>query len=74
MLIFLLILSVYLFESLRSEILILTINHKLSKGGSDKQLSRWWALAWVFLYIHLVFRKKSWYKRLIQILSYTQPA
>lgn len=73
MLIFLLILAVYLFESLRSEIVILTINHKLSKGGSDKQLSRWWCLGWVFLYVWLAFRKKSWWKNLVKFLSYKQP-
>ena len=72
MLIFLICLAVYLFESLRSEIVILTINSKLSKI-TDKQLSRWVALVWPLLYVHLAFRKKAWYKRLVQFLSYKQP-
>lgn len=73
MLIFLVCLAVYLFESLRSEIIIMDINHKLSKGGSDKQLSRWTALAWPILYCWLAFRKKSWYKQLVQFLTYNKP-
>lgn len=73
MLIFLLCLTIYLFESLRSKIVILTINHKLSKCGSDKQLSRWTALVWPLLYCWLAFRKKSWWKDLVKFLSYKEP-
>lgn len=69
MLIFLICLAVYLFESLRSEIVIMTINHKLSKV-SDKKVSRWWCLGWVFLYVWLAYRKQPWMKRLIQFLMF----